>query len=137
MDTHKINKHLILDDYKSNIYKIIKFFDENKNFDIHLSYTDFVNRLFNDYQYIINHELDKILNDCILSDYIIGQHYIYKDEINEFNVTFLGCLFINLETNLFKNLIFNNVLCIFALNNVPNNKYILLDLAQCKRNIIK
>ena len=128
----KINRHLLLDDYKLNIYELMKFIRNNKCFHIYLSYTDFIERMFNDYQYIIDNGLDVVLNKSVLSKYKIGKKYIYEDEIR---VTFLGCLFIKHEIGMYKGFVFNDVLCLFAVHNDILNNYLTMDLVQCNNKI--
>ena len=132
MHITKINRYLLLDDYNSNIYELIKFIRINKVFHIYLNYIDFVERIFNDYQYIIDNKFAIILNRSVLSKYKIGQKYIYEDEIR---VTFLGCLFIKREIGMYKGYVFNDILCLFAVHNdIPNN-YLITDLVQCNNKV--
>lgn len=128
MNTTNLNRHLIVDNYKLNICEIMRC--SREKFHIHLSYTNFVNRLFNDYQHIIDNNLD----NKNLNNYIIGQKYLYYDKrikvsgFDKTSITFLGCLLIKHERNIYKEYRWNEVFCIFAVHNhIPNN-YMLIEL---------
>lgn len=130
MYTTKLNNHLILNDYRLNLIELQKHLWYR--FNIYLTYSGLIERLFNDYQYIRNNKLDIILNKPVLSNYVIGQQYIYLDEIK---VTFLGCLNIKYEPCDIKDTIFNSILCLFAVHNDISNNFTIMDLPKCKRLI--
>lgn len=133
MKIDKVNRHLILNDYNLTIQKIYKDIQHLYPFEKLDLYSNFIERLYNDFIYIKNkyHKQYKMLNKLVIGNpYTFVYPYKKTNRILVYNVIFLGC--IHIESN---NILDCANICAFSAKSSVKNDWCAVQLN--KLNLIK